>query len=130
MMLLTPLIADLEVSVNKITHVEIDAFASIPVTTDVIKNMSEFKKIALSRAARACKADVLVGTTIDVITNSKGFIEITVTGYPAYYRNFRIADTTDLKIVEYARSIEWDNENAQVVGNPQSNTTIKNKETR
>ena len=130
LMLLTPLIADLEVSQNKVTHVEVDAFASIPVTTDVIKSMPEFKKIALSRAARACNADVMVGTTIDVVTNSKGFIEITVTGYPAFYRNFRIADTTDLKVVEYARSIEEDNENAQVVEKPQTNTTYKNKETR
>ena len=128
LMLLTPLIADLEVSAIKVQHTEKQAFENIVITQDVLKMMPELKKVALSRAARSCKADVLVGTTIDVVTNSSGRLEITVTGYPAMYRNFRKADTTDLKIVEYARRVERENKNATIVHTPQSNTKVIEKQ--
>ena len=104
LMLLTPLVADLEVTPRKVEHTETKAFENIVITQDVLKMIPELKKVALSRAARASKADVLVGTTIDVITNDNGRLEITVTGYPAFYRNFRKAEASDLEIVEYARN--------------------------
>ncbi len=102
-MLLTPLIADLEVSSEKVTHTEKAAFAEFPVTTAMIREIPEFKKIALSRAARACNADVMVGTTIDVITNSQGLLEITITGYPAHYRRFRNATLEDIDLIKQTR---------------------------
>lgn len=125
MMLLTPLIADLEVSAVKIRHTETEAFENIVITQDLLKIMPELKKVALSRAARASEADVLVGTTIDVITNDRGRIEITVTGYPAFYRNFRKAESSDLEVIRYARLVENDNENTTVIEDPKSKTTIK-----
>ncbi len=128
LMLLTPLVADLEVSAIKVQHTETKAFENIVITQDVLKMIPELKKVALSRAARASKADVLVGTTIDVITNDNGRLEITVTGYPAFYRNFRKAEASDLEIVEYARKVERDNKNFRVVGDPNSKTTIKEKQ--
>lgn len=128
LMLLTPLIADLEVSAIKVQHTETKAFENIVITQDVLKMMSELKKVALSRAARECKADVLVGTTIDVITNSNGRLEITVTGYPAMYRNFRKAEAADLEVVEFARRVERENKNAVLVQQPQSNTRVVEKQ--
>ena len=125
LMLLTPLIADLEVSAVKIRHTETEAFENVVITQDLLKLMPELKKVALSRAARASNADVLVGTTIDVITNDNGRIEITVTGYPAFYRNFRKAETSDLEVIRFARLVEHDNENTTVIEDPKSKTTIK-----
>lgn len=128
LMLLTPLIADLEVSAIKVQHTETQAFENLVITQDVLKMMSELKKVALSRAARSCKADVLVGTTIDVVTNSRGRLEITVTGYPAVYKNFRKAESADLEVVEYARRVERENKNAEIVHNPQSKTKVVEKQ--
>lgn len=128
LMLLTPLVADLQVASTKVQHVEREAFAKIPVTLDNLKSVSEFKKIALSRAARKHNADVLVGTTIDVATNADGFLEITVTGYPAVYRNFRIAQKSDLDVIEYGRKVERENKNSALIGLPQSHSEVKGKE--
>ena len=104
-MLLSPVMADLEVSNKKVVHTERDAFANIEIAPDVIKNISEFKKIALSRAAKAHNADVLVGTIIDVVTKNQR-LEITVSGYPAYYRNFRSATMADTELVKAALSVK------------------------
>lgn len=127
LMLLTPLVADLEVSAIKVQHTEVKAFENIVITQDIIKMMPELKKVALSKAARASNADVLVGTTIDVVTNSNGRLEITVIGYPAFYRNFRKAESSDIEIVDYARKVERDNKNSRIVDTPDGNTIIKNK---
>lgn len=103
-MLLTPLIADLKVSDTKIYYTETEAFANFEVTPTLLQNITEFKKIALSRAARAHKADVLVGATIDIATKNKR-LEITVSGYPAYYVKFRNANEKDIELVKSANTI-------------------------
>lgn len=124
LMLLTPLIADLEVSPTKVQHTETDAFETIVITREAIKMMPELKKIALSRAARAYKADVMVGTTIDVETNANGRLEIIVTGYPAVYKNFRNAEKEDLDIIKYGNSIPLSNNNERVILSPESNVEL------
>ena len=116
-MLLSPVMADLEVSDQKITHTEKNAFADIKVTPDVIRNISEFKKIALSRAAKAHNADVLVGTIIDVVTKNQR-LEITVSGYPAYYRNFRNATVADTELIKAALSVKNKNLEKEVIAAP------------
>lgn len=103
-MLLTPLIADLKVSDTKIYYTETEAFANFEVMPTLLQNITEFKKIALSRAARAHKADVLVGATIDIATKNKR-LEITVSGYPAYYVKFRNANEKDIELVKSANTI-------------------------
>ena len=122
-MLLTPHVADLEVSPKRIVYTEVEAFANIPLTADVLKAIPNFKKIALSKAVHAHNADVMVGTTIDVVTNSKGCLEITITGYPAYYRNFRVATMTDLELIRLANLSSKHGENTEVLDSPQTNTT-------
>lgn len=123
-MLLTPLIADLEVSSTKITYTEKAAFLDFPVTTTMIKEIPEFKKIALSRAARSCNADVMVGTTIDVITNAQGLLEITVTGYPAHYRQFRNATLEDIDLIKQTRRADRGDDEA-VVERPKDRSKIE-----
>lgn len=121
-MLLTPLVADLVVSPTKVKHVEKAAFSSYIVDKDVAKYVPGFKKIALSRAAHAHDADVMVGTTIDVDTDSDGHIVITVSGYPAHYKNFRIGTQEELRAIMLARSIAAGNDNRDVIDRAQTHT--------
>lgn len=58
--MVTPIIADLNVSGTKISYVEKDAFSNFTVTRQVISNIAAYKRIALSRAAKAHNADILV----------------------------------------------------------------------
>lgn len=116
-MLLSPVMADLEVANNKVVHTEKAAFADIKITDAVIANMAEFKKIALSRAAKAHNADVLVGTIIDVTTVNKR-LEITISGYPAYYRNFRTATKADAELVQSVLSVKNRDLESDIVSSP------------
>ena len=121
-MLLTPLIADIEVSQTKIKHVEKEAFANYVVDKDVSKHIPGFKKIALSRAAHAYNADVMVGTTIDIVTDNDGHIAITVSGYPAHYKNFRTVTKEELDIIRTARSVSDNKDNRDVINRAETHT--------
>ena len=121
-MLVTPVIADLEVSNKKITYTEKEMFANLEVTQALLKNISELKKIALSRAARANNADVLVGSTIDIVTKN-GRLEITVSGYPAHYVKFRKADAQDVELLKNVYNIKTVN-GADIVNSPSSTLNI------
>ena len=122
--MITPMIADLQLISDKIAYTEKDAFSKYPVSQAIVKLVPEFKKIALSRAARAYKADAIVGATIDVITNNAGFLEITVSGYPAKYVNFRNATTQDVELVAKAKSVTGD-ENNKILENPEGQTRLQ-----
>lgn len=121
-MLLTPVIADIEVSSKKISYTEKEMFANLEVTQALLKNISELKKIALSRAARANNADVLVGSTIDIVTKN-GRLEITVSGYPAHYVKFRKADAQDVELLKNVYNIKTVN-GADIVNSPSSTLNI------
>ena len=84
------------------------------------------KKIALSRAARANNADVLVGSTIDIVTNN-GRLEITVSGYPAHYVKFRKADNKDVELLKNVYNIKTVN-GADIVNSPSSTLNINKVE--
>lgn len=107
---IAPLVADLQVISGRITYTEKEAFASYKVTLAIEKSIPAFKQIALSRAAKAHNVDVIVGSVIDVITNQDGFLEITVSGYPARYTNFRNATREDLELVFKAKLIKGHND--------------------
>ena len=80
----------MKVSDTKIHYTETKAFANFEVTPALLQNITEFKEIALSHAARAYNADVLVGLEKQIKYAGDGTIEsVTVTGYPAKYVNFR-----------------------------------------
>ncbi|MBQ8493753.1 MAG: hypothetical protein IJ464_05685 [Alistipes sp.] len=103
--MIAPLIADLEIISDKIYYTEVDAFKNYEVTLAIVQFIPDFKKVALSRAARHYSADVIVGATVDVITNSSGKIEITISGYPARYTNFRNATSEEVSLVGAAKSV-------------------------
>ena len=96
----SPMIADLKVIGDQIVYTEKEAFKDVEVTTKVIDAISTFKRIALCKAARKYNADLIIGATIDVITNKDGRLEITVVGYPAKYTKFRNATKADIELVK------------------------------
>lgn len=124
-LLSTPLIADIEVSDKKITYTEKEMFANMDVTNKRIDEMPELKKIALSRAAQAYNADILVGTTIDVVTKDDR-LEITVTGYPARYVKFRNVNEYDIKVLEKVQMIHRGNSNAveEIIASPEKKLNL------
>ena len=101
----TPMIADLQVIGASVSYTEAEAFENYEVTEALISLIPGFKSIALSRAARAHKADVIIGAMVDVITNEQGRLEITITGYPARYTNFRNATNDDIELVKFGQAV-------------------------
>lgn len=126
-LLSTPMIADLDVSAEKVTYTETEMFANLEVTRGLLSNIAELKKIALSRAARQYKADILVGSTIDVVTNKDGRLEITVSGYPARYVKFRKASSQDIDLLKNIYNIRTV-DGANVVNAPSTTLNIKKVE--
>ena len=130
-MMTAPLIADVVVSPNKITYTEKEAYKIFPVTAgnaeQIKAMMPDLKKIALSKAAKVHDADLLVGTIIDVITNDEGLLEITVSGYPAKYTNFRNATRADIENVQEARLATYGQDNTEVLRKSKS-VDVKVKE--
>lgn len=114
-MLTTPVVADLEVQPTRITHVEKDAYADIILDelTTSPNYIENYKKIALSKAAKAHDADLLVGSMIDVQTIDERLV-ITVTGFPAKYVNFRKATLHDTELIRHAN----------IFGNTSSNIVV------
>ncbi len=82
-----PMVAQLEViSDKRIEYVE--TFNEM-VTTDLIKDIAAYKRIALLNATKEYDADTMVAALINVETDASGHLVITVYGYPARYKNFR-----------------------------------------
>ncbi|MBR3827196.1 MAG: membrane lipoprotein lipid attachment site-containing protein [Alistipes sp.] len=120
--IVTPTIADLEVSSKKITHIEKDAFANFTVSRSVINNIAAYKRIALGKASKAYDADILLGAEIDVETIDQHLV-ITVTGYPAVYKKFRNATEKDLELVRDVQEIR--NSGSVIVDAPQQIMDVK-----
>lgn len=66
----------------------------------MIDAIPNFKRIVLCKAARQYNADLIIGATIDVVTNKGGCLEITVVGYPAKYTKFRNATKENVELVK------------------------------
>ncbi len=120
--IVTPTIADLEVSSKKITHIEKDAFANFVVSRSVINNIAAYKRIALGKASKAYDADILLGAEIDVETIDQHLV-ITVTGYPAVYKKFRNATEKDVELVRDVQEIR--NSGSVIVDAPQQIMDVK-----
>lgn len=125
-MLAIPVIAELDVSDKKINYTEKDMFANLDVTHALLNNIVELKKIALSRAARAYDADVLLGATIDVVTKN-GRLEITVSGYPAHYVKFRKAKNEDVELIKNVYNVKTVN-GADVINTQATKLNIQKTE--
>lgn len=116
----TPLVADLKITGEKITHIERDAFADYIVDENIVNYISDFKKIALGCAVKKYNADALVGTVFDVVTDQTGHLVITVSGYPATYTNFRNATIDDISLIKEAERTNDSRQNKVVLESPES----------
>ncbi len=85
---IVPMVADLEmVTTEKIEYVET---FEVDVTQQVISSIDAYKRVALVNATKKYKADTMVAALINVNTRSDGkALIITVTGFPATYKNWR-----------------------------------------
>lgn len=104
--IMNPLIADLEMIGNeKVTYKET---FSVNMDADAKEKIQRYKDIALAHAEKEYKADVMIGVRYEVHA-SETEIEVTVTGYPAYYKNFRNATKKDrwmLKLYRGQQGVE------------------------
>lgn len=90
--IMNPIIADLEMLGNeKVSYKET---FKVAMDKNSVEKIKLYKEIALSHAEKEFKADVIVSAHFDVhATESE--IEVIVTGYPAFYKNFRPATKKD-----------------------------------
>jgi hypothetical protein len=84
-----PVIADLDVSNNKVNGS----------ASGLSTNLSSVKSEAISDAVKTAGADLLV-EPVFVIQPVGSRVNVTVTGFPASYKNFRAATQADLPLLE------------------------------
>lgn len=93
-----PILADLDIKTQKVTGVwnyECESGASY--------DEELLKSNAVYQALKDIKADILVAPQYHISTKIMGrqYITVTVTGYPAFYKNFRpISEFSDLETIE------------------------------
>ena len=92
------LVADLEVANMKVT-----GEFKYECPTDQSVNEQEFKDNAVYNALQPVNADVLVAPQYHVVkeVSSKKYYTVTVTGYPAFYRNFRPVPVERVTNIEF-----------------------------
>ena len=104
----TPVVADLKITGDRISHTEEFKDVSLPVNNAVQleKILDNYQSITLAKAKAKLKADALVGAMfeVDYEADNKGYklvLKITVTGYPAVYNTFRNATEQDSWMMKF-----------------------------
>ena len=86
----TPQIAELNVSETRITYTErLNVRVNDYKYADLNTIAMTEKDHILENAIRQNNCDVLVQPKVDIKNDNDGFLVITITGYPANYKNFR-----------------------------------------
>lgn len=85
-----PVIVELDVKQTKVTAT---------VTGKLGSNTEALKAEAVSAAIRNSGADVLVEPTYNIVTN-RGTTTVTVSGFPATYKNFRDIKMEDVPLIK------------------------------
>jgi len=85
-----PVIADLEVNQQKTTKT---------ITLKNMESLENAKQQIIREVLSENKADLLVEPKFDSVTKN-GKTELTVTGWLAYYKNFRTLEEKDIKLLE------------------------------
>ena len=93
-----PVVADLVVSEQKVT-----GEASGTITQAETLAREALTKALGQDPPSADRPDVLVGTNVFTEITDNAFLKLTVTGYPAYYTNFRTAKEEDLERLNIAK---------------------------
>ena len=106
-----PLIVDLKVleGQKRVTEGPF-LFPDKDVTTMTLEELEKTKTNALYLAAKKYGADIIVAATFDVRTSEKAKgLEITVTGFPAIYSNWRTVEEQDYLWIREAYGYEKNN---------------------
>lgn len=100
-----PLIADLQVSSERITYSE-KITVNVPnlSSSQAVKLINDSKSSVLFRAIKKYNADVMAAPIIDVQQNGANSVVITIMGYPAIYKNFRNATKDDRWFMQVEQS--------------------------
>ena len=85
-----PVIVELDVKQSKVTATAVGKLGS---------NIETLKSEAVSQAIRSVGADVLVEPSYSTITN-RGTSTVTVSGFPATYKNFRDIKAEDVPLIK------------------------------
>lgn len=103
---ISPTIADLDISSNKITEsvtydnkltlIDIQNLAG----GQTSNNIEQLKSMTISKAVKKYNADVIVAPIFDIVT-SKDYntITVSISGYPATYKNFRKVTNEDAAVM-------------------------------
>ena len=98
------LVADLNVLTDKSVS-NVVVFKDVAVTTAILGEIENYKKMALFETIQKYNADLMVASMINVNTTSRGQLELTVVGYPARYTNFRQISAQDSTALKYTKRI-------------------------
>jgi len=93
-----PVVADLVVSEHKVTG---EANGTITQTEKLAREA--LTKALGQEPPSADRPDVLVGMNVFTEITDNAYLKVTVTGYPAYYTNFRTAKEEDLERLNIAK---------------------------
>lgn len=92
-------IADLDVKETKITG----SATSILTTSITKQSLQDVKNMALADALKKANADILIEPIFD-IAMAGNKIAVSVTGYPATYKNFRPITEDDLRLLQIVKT--------------------------
>lgn len=126
--IVTPLIADMQILRNE--RVEYSETLPYYVTPEIVSFVPSFKKTVFFHATKEHKCDALAASLIDVTTTPEGFLQITVTGYPAKYVNFRNATANDTWMVQMHQLINNNHNNDIFIPANVTRFNVTNTETQ
>ncbi|MBQ6070159.1 MAG: hypothetical protein IKQ75_00765 [Bacteroidales bacterium] len=106
----TPVAADMRIDQNKITFTQkfentLSRRAVMQIMSDVNNNRESglvlsWKKNTMAAALKQYKADDIITPTFEIMPSEDlKYIEVTVTGYPAVYVNYRKATQEDVNMI-------------------------------
>ena len=94
-----PLLAELEILTEQSISQTV-VYEDFTVRSSNIKEIENYKKMAVYTVASKHNADTMVGALVNVDTTVYGKLSITVTGYPARYIKFRTMEEKDAWIMK------------------------------
>ncbi|MBR5807143.1 MAG: hypothetical protein IKY24_00840, partial [Alistipes sp.] len=95
-----PLLAELQVLTDSSVCETIN-YDNFTVKSSNLKEIENYKKMAIYTVATKYNADTMVGALANVDTTPEGKLTITVTGYPARYVKFRTMEEKDTWITNF-----------------------------
>ena len=121
--LTTPLVADLELTSSERIWESITYERKV--SLDLIPSIPAYKALALATVAKNNDADLILGALVNVTTTAEGKLEITISGYPAKYVNFRKPSGEDLDIISEATIISsYGTSEASIIEKPDLQTAV------